>query len=88
MRGENEFDPQQNSERELSLIGQSVSHCALEFTLIYRVLFLCLHVKIRACKNKVRYLLLPNGVLNIQGLSDKYHLLSKNKCHECTHTEI
>lgn len=47
MRGENEFDPQQNSERELSLIGQSVSHCALEFTLIFRV---PLHVKIRACK--------------------------------------
>lgn len=53
MRGEDEFDPQQNSERELSVIGQSVSDRALAFTLIFRV-FLCLHVKFCVCQCKVR----------------------------------
>lgn len=44
MRGEDEFDPQQNSERELSVIGQSVSYRGLKFTLLFREC-LCLHVK-------------------------------------------
>lgn len=55
MRGEDEFDPQQNSERELSVIGQSVSDRALAFTLEFRVI-LCLHVKFCDYYNKVRIL--------------------------------
>lgn len=45
MRGEDEFDPQQNSERELSVIGQSASDRALVFPLVFRV-FLCVACEI------------------------------------------
>lgn len=55
MRGEDEFDPQQNSERELSVIGQSVSDRALRFTLLFCV-FVCLHVKFCVFYLKVRNL--------------------------------
>lgn len=62
MRGEDEFDPQQNSERELSVIGQSVFDRALAFTFIFRV-FLCLHVKFCVYRCEVR--LLPFSILHV-----------------------
>lgn len=42
MRGEDEFDPQQNSERELSVIGQTVSDRGLK--LLYYFVNFCVRM--------------------------------------------
>lgn len=42
MRGEDEFDPQQNSERELSVIGQSFSDRGLSLLYFFRDICVCM----------------------------------------------